>query len=84
MKRETPARVPPGSPADQQAGEGDRLDGARLPPQAQAHHAGAGDPVCEGELNQVCPSSCCIGFAVSRAGPRPGSAMTGNTIVRGK
>lgn len=51
----------PGSPSDQQAGQGHRVDGAQLPSQAQAHHAGARDPVRAGEL-----SRCHICNIVSR------------------
>ena len=39
----------PGAPTDQQAGEGDCVDGEGLPLEAEAHHARAGDPVRQGE-----------------------------------
>lgn len=34
-----------GPPANQQAGQGDRLDGARVPTEAEAHHASPRDPL---------------------------------------
>lgn len=39
-----------GAPADQQASEGYGMDGTRLPPKAQAHHASAGDSIRAGKM----------------------------------